>query len=114
MPRTAPTEQSIQIGTRLQQERLRLGLSREQMAEKTNLTPGYIADLERGRTGLSVPRLMDFCSIFGCSADYILFGREAASATGARLSALPQPYQDMMDDILARQIHMLRAALEEK
>lgn len=77
----------------------------------SDLTPGYIADLERGRTGLSVPRLIDFCSIFSCSADYILFGRSMADT---RLASLPQSYQDRMDDILARQVRLLNDALREK
>ena len=111
MPRILPTDQTIQIGNRIQAERIRLGWTREQLAEAVDLTPGYIADLERGRTGLSVPRLIDFCSIFSCSADYILFGRHMADT---RLASLPQPYQDRMDDILARQISLLHEVLQDK
>lgn len=33
MPRILPTEQTIQIGTRIQAERIRLGWTREQLAE---------------------------------------------------------------------------------
>ncbi len=35
-----------------------------------------MAELERGRTGLSLKTLVKKCNILGLSADYVLFGTE--------------------------------------
>lgn len=41
-----------------------------------DLCVSYMAELERGRTGLSLKTLVKKCNILGLSADYVLFGIE--------------------------------------
>ena len=73
MPRIKATSESIGIGNRIRKERERLSLTREKLAEMLNITPGYIADLERGEARLSVSGLINLCNLFHCSSDFILF-----------------------------------------
>ena len=65
MPRSTPTSESTAIGVRVQQERTRMGLTREQLAEMMDMSVWYITDIERGRSGLSVPGLIQLCEILG-------------------------------------------------
>lgn len=46
------------IGHRIRRERVRLGLTQEQLAERLNLSPNYLAHLERGTRGASMRTLI--------------------------------------------------------
>lgn len=61
---------------RIRKAREDLGYTRERFAEKLDVSVSYLAELERGRTGISVKMLVKVCDLLGLSADYILFGGE--------------------------------------
>ena len=62
--------------TRIRKAREDLGYTREKFAEKLDVSVSYLAELERGRTGISVKMLIKVCKVLGLSADYVLFGSE--------------------------------------
>ena len=64
---------------RIRKAREDMGYTREQFAEKLGVSVSYLAELERGRTGISVKLLFKVCNVLGLSADYILFGAERDS-----------------------------------
>lgn len=59
--------------TRIRKAREEQGYTREKFAEKLDVRVFYLAELERGRTGISVKMLIKVCNLLGLSADYILF-----------------------------------------
>lgn len=63
---------------RIRRAREEKGYTRERFAEKLDVSVSYLAELERGRTGISVKMLIKVCNVLGLSADYILFGEERA------------------------------------
>ena len=62
--------------TRIRKAREEQGYTREKFAEKLDVSVSYLAELERGRTGISVKMLIKVCNLLGLSADYVLFGSE--------------------------------------
>ena len=62
--------------TRIRKAREEMGYTREKFAEKLDVSVSYLAELERGRTGISVKMLIKVCNVLGLSADYVLFGTE--------------------------------------
>ena len=58
-----------------------MGYTREQFAEKLDVSVSYMAEVERGRTGISVKMLIKICDLLGLSADYILFGTDRDNDT---------------------------------
>lgn len=64
------------LHTRIRQAREKMGYTREKFAEKLDVSVSYLAELERGRTGISVKMLVKVCNVLGLSADYVLFGTE--------------------------------------
>lgn len=58
-----------------------MGYTREQFAEKLDVSVSYMAEVERGRTGISVKMLIKICDLLGLSADYILFGTNRENDT---------------------------------
>jgi len=72
---------------RIRKAREDQGYTREKFAEKLDVSVSYMAELERGRTGISVKMLIKVCNLLGLSADYVLFGSERGEDT-QRLDAI--------------------------
>ena len=53
---------------RIRKAREELGYTREKFAEKLDVSVSYLAELERGRTGISVKMLIKVCKVLGLSA----------------------------------------------
>jgi len=69
------------IGARIREQREYMGLTREQLAEKIEVTPKFCSDIELGVKGMSVPTLCRLSQILGLSTDYILFGALEKNST---------------------------------
>ncbi|MGQ9811913.1 MAG: helix-turn-helix domain-containing protein [Dissulfurimicrobium sp.] len=62
----------IKIGERLKRLRLAGNLTQEELANRTNLTNGYISQLERDNTSPSLATLGDILEVLGISlADFL-------------------------------------------
>lgn len=89
--------------TRIRKERENLGYTREKFAELLDVSVSYLAELERGRTGISVKMLVKVCKVLGLSADYILFGEER-NADLMRLDnihRIDEKYLPLLDKMIA-------------
>ena len=54
---------------RIRKAREELGYTREKFAEKLDVSVSYLAELERGRTGISVKMLIKVCKVLGLPED---------------------------------------------
>lgn len=87
---------------RIRKARESKGLTREKFAEKLDVSVSYLAELERGRTGISVKMLVKVCNVLGLSADYVLFGTERLDDT-FRLDAIhriDEKYLPLLDKVI--------------
>ncbi len=78
----------ILIGGRIRKQREFLGLTREQFAEKLEITPKFCSDIELGVKGMSVPTLCRIADTLGLSTDYILFGKSTKKDQSKGLDAI--------------------------
>lgn len=88
---------------RIRKAREDLGYTREKFAEKLDVSVSYLAELERGRTGISVKMLVKVCNVLGLSADYVLFGHDRQEDT-LRLDAIhriDEKYLPLLDKVIA-------------
>ena len=88
--------------TRIRKAREDMGYTREQFAEKLDVSVSYLAELERGRTGISVKMLVKVCNVLGLSADYALFGSERTEDE-MRLDAINrinEKYLPLLDNMI--------------
>ncbi|MFQ9104647.1 MAG: helix-turn-helix domain-containing protein [Oscillospiraceae bacterium] len=88
---------------RIRKAREELGYTREKFAEKLDVSVSYLAELERGRTGISVKMLIKICKVLGLSADYVLFGNDR-SEDSKRLDAIrriDEKYLPLLDKVIA-------------
>lgn len=63
------------MGKRVRKCREMLGYTREQFAEKLDISVTFAADIELGKKGMSLDTLIKICELFSVSADYIIWGR---------------------------------------
>lgn len=88
---------------RIRRAREKLGYTREQFAEKLEVSVSYLAELERGRTGISVKLLTKVCQVLGLSADYVLFGEERDSDALLldKIHRIDEKYLPLLDKVIA-------------
>ena len=79
-----------------------MGYTREQFAEKLDVSVSYMAEVERGRTGISVKMLIKICDLLGLSADYILFGtnRENDTMILDKIHRIDDKYSPLLNRII--------------
>ncbi len=93
---------------RIRKAREELGYTREQFAEKLDVSVSYLAELERGRTGISVKMLVKVCNVLGLSADYILFGenRDTDSLLLDRIHRIDDKYMPLLEKVITELLAM--------
>ena len=65
---------SKRMGSFLQTERRRMGMTQSELAEKLNVSPQAVSNWERGETVPEVSLLLDLAASLHCSVDAILSG----------------------------------------
>lgn len=88
--------------TRIRKAREDSGYTRERFAEALGVSVSYMAEVERGRTGVSVKMLIKICNLLGLSADYVLFGenRDADALLANKLQRIDEKYLPLLEKML--------------
>lgn len=107
-----------EFGARLRKQREYLNLSREAFAEKVNLSPQFIAEIELGKKSPSLDTTARICEYFHISADYLLFGKFTLPATDTPLNSLlrelPPAYLPTAENMLSLLRDTITTASTEK
>ncbi len=74
------TLDKIQIGERILRQRLRLGWTRAQLAERIGLSVNSLRSIETGAKGISMETLTKLSNQLKLTADYILYGESGEHA----------------------------------
>ena len=87
---------------RIRKAREGAGYTREKFAELLDVSVSYLAEVERGRTNVSVKTLIKICNVLGLSADYVLFGenREADTLLLEKIHRLDKKYLPLLTDLI--------------
>ncbi len=65
-----------EMGNRIRKQRELLGYTREQLAEKLEVSTKFCSDIELGVKGVSIQTLAKLSELLCLHTDYILFGNE--------------------------------------
>lgn len=63
------------MGERVREQRELLGYTREELAEKLDISVTFAANIELGKKGMSIDTLIKICELLSVSADYIIWGK---------------------------------------
>lgn len=106
------------LGTKIREKRLELGISLKELAEKTDLTSGFLSQIERNMSEPSITSLRKIANILGVAVFYFLMDdvttnpvvRKNARKT-LKFPASHLTYELLCPD-LARQMEMFIGRLE--
>ena len=87
---------------RIRKAREDAGYTRETFAELLDVSVSYMAEVGRGRTGISVKMLIKICKVLGLSADYVLFGetRTDDELRVDRIRRIDERYLPLLDGVI--------------
>ena len=91
------------IGRRIRNFRNRNGLTQQELADRTELTKGFISQLERGQVSASVVTLMDLIECLGTTPAELGNSRQWIVPTAQRFQMEPllvvvQPHSSLEED----------------
>ena len=91
-----------QYGEMIKSYRLELGLTQGQVAEEMDVTPGYISNVENGRTAMSLRFLIYYAGLMGVTLDELVGNLE------------PSYKKNALDNSLLKEISKLDEKSKEK
>lgn len=68
------------IGPRMAEIRRSHHVTQEALADLLDISPKHVSHCENSTSCLSLKNLIQFCSIFDCSLDYLVFGKDSSEA----------------------------------
>ncbi len=88
----------VLIGKRARQERNRVGLTQEELAEKARIHPSFLGQIERGTKKASLVTIQRIAGALGLS-DEQLFCENASNAKDRKLSEYQQKVLGLMEHL---------------
>ncbi len=95
------------IGMRIKSSRKQKHLTQEKLAERLDVSPHYIYELERGVKTMSLYTLNDLSNCLEVSSDYLLYGKPNTysdslpeDALSVMIRDLPAQQRDRLADLL--------------
>lgn len=102
----------FEIGARIESQRELLGITREELAERLDITPRFCYDLELGHKGMSVSTLIKISKELNISTDYLLFGDPKENFELAEFLSLiqecPLEKRQSLNKIISEFIHAVK------
>ena len=60
------------LGKRIREERLKMSLTQEKLAEDVNISTAYLGQIERGERSVTLDKLIPIANRLGVSVDFLL------------------------------------------
>ena len=83
-----------EIGNRIKGLRELQNYTREELAEKAEISSKFLYEVEKGRKGLSADTLLKISQTLSCSCDYLLTGKTFAQTNDEQVVRLLQNFSD--------------------
>ena len=64
----------MMVGKRIRRQRIIMGMTQEEVAEKIERSYKYYQDIERGTCGMSINTILSIAECLHTSIDYLIFG----------------------------------------
>lgn len=93
-----------QIGNTVRKQREFLGLTRDEMAEKLELSVNFCSDIELGKKGMSLQTLAKIANVLHVSTDYIVLGKSENIDI--------RPITALLDSCDSKKIHYLEQIIK--
>lgn len=101
-----------EIGNRIKMIRESRNFTREELADKAEISTKFLYEVEKGRKGLSADTLLKISRTLSCSCDYILTGKTFEKEEDEQLHLLLQRFADR-DKVYAVKLLTLMQEMHE-
>lgn len=101
------------IGSRIQERRIKQGLTQEAVAEKAGITTVYMSKIENGHVKPTLDRLDSICRIIGCDFG-ALFSQTSPESSDYQCERVVQLFQTCAPEIKPVAINLLKQLSEIK
>ena len=98
-----------QVGMRVWNYRTQRGLSREKLAERLDISPQYVSDIEQGKKCMSMSIFVEMSQVLGVGLDFLAHGTPPEDPAVDRLERHLRQTSPLDRELAA---HMLLLALE--
>ena len=98
-----------QVGERVWKCRTGLGLSREKLAERLDISPQYVSDIEQGKKCMSMAIFVELSQVLEVSLEYLAHGTQPEDPAVERLERHLRQTTPLDRELAA---HMLLLALK--
>lgn len=91
------------MGRRIKTAREKASYTQEKLAELMDVSVQYLAKLEAGRVGISLPNFTKLCKVLGVSADYLLWGEREENDMSTIVDCiryLPEKQYKLLENII--------------
>ena len=85
-------------GNQIKEYRLKLGMTQNEVASELEVTPGYISNVENGRTAMSLRLLMYYSKLMGITLDELVGNLEPTYRASATDNALFSIIKELDDE----------------
>ena len=100
-----------EVGTRVWNCRNQQGMSREKLAERLDITPQYVSDIEQGKKCMSMSIFVELSEVLGVSMEYLAYGTLPEDPAVERLERHLRETTPLDRELAARMLLLaLRAA----
>lgn len=90
---------NLMVGLRIREVRESMHLTREKFSEKCDISPSFLADIERGNKSLTAKTIYKICSACSITADYIIFGHKSGFDRDIVMEILSSYSDDQLEHI---------------
>ena len=87
-----------EYGEQIKSYRIKLGLTQNQVATELEVTPGYISNVENGRTAMSLRMLIYYAKLMGVTLDTLVGNLEPNYKMNALDNALLSVINELNDE----------------
>lgn len=103
-----------EIGNRIKALREVRGYTREELAEKAEISSKFLYEVEKGRKGLSADTLLKIARTLSCSCDYILTGETFIKNDDEQLTQLLQRFNEKDREYAVKVLTLMQEMHENK
>ena len=87
------------VGERLRYVREQQGLSLDRLAERAEISKGFLSEVENDKSGISGERLLKVANVLGASLDYLLRGERTPGMEEPRSIEIPRELGELAEDL---------------
>lgn len=103
-----------EIGKRIKILREAKGFTREELAEKAEISSKFLYEVEKGRKGLSADTLLKISRTLSCSCDYILTGEKFEKEQNDQAIRLLNSFEERERNYAVRLLTVMKEMCDAK